>query len=149
MVLSLKYFLNIYALYERGLLKRKIYSRWIQQIYIDAKLTLKIHIWVILFAMLCHHIYIILYYHWPHKCIHKNIRHRFNKKKFGNSYFLWILINVYNNRFINGNWSRIFVKLLRKGTSGGIAILVILYIFCEYVFLNNLGRRHKKCATLH
>ena len=43
MVLSLKYFLNIYALYERGLLKRKIYSRWIQQIYIDAKLTLKIH----------------------------------------------------------------------------------------------------------
>ena len=86
-------------------------------------------IWVMLFAMLCHHIYIILYYHWPHKCIHKNIRHSFNKKKFGNSYFLWILINVYNNRFINGNWSRIFVKLLRKGTSGGIAILVILYIF--------------------
>ena len=59
-------------------------------------------IWVMLFAMLCHHIYIILYYHWPHKCIHKNIRHSFNKKKFGNSYFLWILIKVYNNRLSMG-----------------------------------------------
>ena len=135
MVLSLKYFLNIYALYERGLLKRKIYSRWIQQIYIDAKLTLKIHSYMS--YNICDYIDVVpshiyhSYYHWPHKCIHKNIRHRFNKKKFGNSYFLWILIKVYNDRLIciNGNWSKIFVKLLRKGTSGGITILVILYIF--------------------
>ena len=128
-------FKYICAVRERITEKKNIFKMDITDIHwcqIDIKNSF---IWVILFAMLCHHIYIILYYHWPHKCIHKNIRHRFNKKKFGNSYFLWILIKVYDGRLSMGIEVKYSWNYFGKELPGGIAILVIIYIFCEYVFL--------------